>query len=131
MTPLRHDYFVPVPVRGGRGGGPFVSPLQPAPRTAVLVPWFRSSGQIRVFDGGWSGAAANFAPEAIAGTLDQLETLAGSAAPTHAVIVLGRTHGPRLLEAARDRLWQAYRVPVFEQIIGRSGRLLAAECEAH
>jgi hypothetical protein len=28
-------------------------------------------------------------------------------------------------------LWQAYRVPVFEQIIGRSGRLLAAECEAH
>ncbi len=110
---------------------PFISPLQPAPRTAVLVPWFPSAGSIRVFDCGWCSAAANFAPEAIAGTLDQLETLAGSAAPTHAVIVVGRLRSPRLLEEERERLWQAYRVPVFEQIIGRSGRLLAVECEAH
>jgi hypothetical protein len=28
-------------------------------------------------------------------------------------------------------LWQAFRVPVFEQIIGRAGELLAAECDAH
>ena len=34
-------------------------------------------------------------------------------------------------EADRDTLWAAFRVPVFEQVIGRSGKRLAAECEAH
>jgi hypothetical protein len=37
-----------------------------------------------------------------------------------------------LLSAAeRERLWRAFRVPIFEQIIGPDGELLAAECEAH
>ena len=31
----------------------------------------------------------------------------------------------------RERLWRAFRVPIFEQIIGPRGKLLAAECEAH
>ena len=38
---------------------------------------------------------------------------------------------PRLSEADRDILWDAFRVPVFEQVIGKSGKRLAAECEAH
>jgi len=99
---------------------PFISPLDPTPRTAVLVPWFRSSR-----------AAQPISAQAIAGTLEQLLALAGTAAPTHAVIVVGRAHNPRLGESDRDRLWQAFRVPVFEQIIGRTGELLAAECDAH
>ena len=33
--------------------------------------------------------------------------------------------------AERERLWRAFRVPVFEQIIAPDGELLAAECEAH
>jgi len=37
----------------------------------------------------------------------------------------------RLTDADRDWLWSAFRVPVFEQIIGESGELLATECEAH
>jgi hypothetical protein len=36
-----------------------------------------------------------------------------------------------LSEADRDTLWAAFRVPVFEQVIGKSGKRLAAECEAH
>jgi hypothetical protein len=31
----------------------------------------------------------------------------------------------------REALWRAFHVPVFEQIIGARGQLLAAECEAH
>jgi len=99
---------------------PFISPLDPAPQTAVLVPWFRSSR-----------AAQSGTAQAIAGTLEQLLALAGTAEPTHALIVLGRRHHPRLRESDRDQLWQAFRVPVFEQIIGRAGELLAAECDAH
>jgi hypothetical protein len=60
---------------------------------------------------------------------------------THALIILTR---PGLLPAGvllkndtlltmeqRQQLWRAFRVPVFEQIIGENGALLAAECEAH
>ncbi len=36
-----------------------------------------------------------------------------------------------LSAADRERLWRAFRVPLFEQVIGPRGELLAAECEAH
>ena len=36
-----------------------------------------------------------------------------------------------MTDADRESLWWAFRVPVFEQVIGKSGKLLAAECEAH
>jgi hypothetical protein len=72
-------------------------------------------------------------PGSIAGTFEQLTAIAGSGATflTHSVIVLWRPEQPRLTEACRDTLWAAFRVPVFEQVIGKSGELLAAECEAH
>jgi hypothetical protein len=36
-----------------------------------------------------------------------------------------------LTAADRDQLWRAFRVPIFEQIIGTHGERLAADCEAH
>jgi len=117
--------------------GTFVYPISPVPRTAVLVPWFRAarllSGAVRVFPDGWNPEAAAFAPAAVAGTLEQIRALAQEQIPslTHALIVLARFGGRRLTEHDRERLWQDFRLPVFEQIIGPSGDLLAAECEAH
>jgi hypothetical protein len=110
-----------------------VYPIQPPPKTAILVPWFRSSGVLRVFRDGWTEEAAAFAPCAIAGTFAQLDTLTGMRIPSlsHAVIALTRPGEPRLTESDRNRFWFAFRVPVFEQIIGERGELLAAECEAH
>jgi hypothetical protein len=115
----------------------FVYPISPAPRTAVLAPWFRAArltaGTVRVFQDGWNQEAAGFAPAAVAGTLEQICALAQIQIPslTHALIVLARPSGRRLTENDRERLWQDFRLPVFEQIIGPSGELLAAECEAH
>ena len=112
-------------------------PVHPAPRTAVLVPWFHESvltnRPVRVFPNGWSVDAEAFAPAAVAGTLDQLTALAHDGVPslTHSVIVLSRPEQQRMSDADREVLWWAFRVPVFEQIIGKSGKLLAAECEAH
>jgi len=120
----------------------FQYPIEPAPRTAVLVNWF-SSGRfgrgfltaqsIRVFRNGWGPDAARFAPAAIAGTWEQFRSLDRASIPslTHAVVVLWRSGQQRLAEADRDHLWNIFRVPVFEQVIGKSGELLAAECEAH
>ena len=86
-----------------------------------------------MFREGWGEEALNFAPEAIAAPLGQLDQLVRTHIPSlrRAVIVLGRHGDPRLPEADRERLWQAFRVPIFEQIIGRDGKLLATECEAH
>ena len=117
--------------------GTFVYPISPVPRTAVLVPWFRSSrrlaGPVRLFPDGWKPEAAAFAPAAVAGTVEQIRALAQVriSSLTHALIVLARPGGARLTENDRERLWQDFRLPVFEQIIGSSGDLLAAECEAH
>jgi hypothetical protein len=115
----------------------FVYPVHPAPRTAILVPWFHENAfeirPLRVFRQGWNEDAAAFAPAAVAGTFEQLKELAPDGIPslTHSVIVLWRAGEPRLSEADRDTLWAAFRVPVFEQVIGKSGKRLAAECEAH
>jgi hypothetical protein len=115
----------------------FVYPIPPAPRTAVLVPWFRVArllaGPVRVFPEGWNQEAAAFAPAAVAGTFEQIRALAQIQIPslTHVLIVLARPGGRRLSERDRAGLWQDFRLPVFEQIIGLSGGLLAAECEAH
>ena len=126
----------------------FQYPIPPAPRTAVLVSWFdkdrgndRSNARrdkqkgksVRVFTDGWGGEAAAFEPAAIAGTFEQICALDRQMAPslTHALVVLGRPGGERLTEENRDRLWRVFGVPIFEQVIGKAGELLAAECEAH
>ncbi|MEP6961801.1 MAG: hypothetical protein ABI995_06980 [Acidobacteriota bacterium] len=119
----------------------FRYPIGSAPRTAILIPWFRqpsawglrSKDPVRVFAGGWTAEVAAFSPAALVGTREQLLSLIAGSSPTltHASIVVSRLGELLLTTADRDRLWRAFRVPIFEQIVGPSGELLAAECEAH
>jgi len=117
----------------------FRYPMDPAPRTAVLAACFRQprlrpNYPVRVFPRGWSEEVSAFAPAAIAAPREQLLGLAAAERPpafTHAVIALESPGDPMLSAAERQRLWRTFRVPVFEQIIGPDGELLAAECEAH
>lgn len=121
-------------LRVSRPKAAFVYPVPPAPRTAILVPWFQAGSHsgIRVFHDGWSAAAA-YRPAAIAGTWRQMEPLLGHniESLTHALIVLARSGDALLTMAQRQQLWRTFRVPVFEQIIGGNGARLAGECEAH
>jgi hypothetical protein len=97
-------------------------------------PRLRPNYPVRVFPQGWSEEVAAFAPAAIAAHREKLLGLAAADRPpvvTHAVIALESPGDPMLSVAERQRLWRAFRVPVFEQIIGPDGELLAAECEAH
>jgi hypothetical protein len=123
----------------------FRYPVRPVPRTAVLVPWFKERwfpalrarverrAPVATFRQGWGREAARFQPAAIAGTFGQICAIDPAAVPslTHAIVILWRPGQPRLSAADHDRLWMAFRVPVFEQIIGASGETLASECEAH
>ena len=101
------------------------------PRVAVLAPMFRESTQVRVFPNGWTSQAEAFHPQAIAAPLPLLESLRGIAEPEHALIVFLFPWEPRVPEPSRDRLWRAFGVPIFEQVISERGELLATECEAH
>jgi hypothetical protein len=110
---------------------PFVYPIPPAPRTAVLMAGFRSCDPVRVFPDGWTEEVKQFAPQAVAGSLRQLEALTGRASPSHAVIVMRKEYELGLSDANRTALWKAFRVPAFEQIVAGDGSLVAIECEAH
>jgi hypothetical protein len=114
------------------GNVSFLYPIPPAPRTAVLIPGFRSRGAVRVFADGWSAEVAGFEPQAIAGTLAQMEAIAATEIPvSHALIIVGHWGDERVMAADRQKLWTRFGVPVFEQMVGEDGRLLASECEAH
>ena len=110
----------------------FVHPLDPAPRTAILVPGFQSTRSLRVFPNGWDEAARKFNPAAVAGTFEQVADLAdGGVQLTHAVICLSWDKKEFLTPRQRTYLWSAFGVPVFEQYLDRQNILLAYECDAH
>ena len=117
-----------------RGPGPranFVHPLDPAPRTAILVPGFRESKTIRVFPNGWCPECERFTPESVAGTFLHLRELAKrNVELTHTVIVLSWSLN-EMLEGQRDFLWRAFGVPVYQQVLRRNNTLRAYECDAH
>ena len=113
-------------------GAAFVHPLQPAPRTAILVAGFHESRLIRTFPGGWTEEAQRFRPTALAAPLNVFHKLAGERIELrHASIVFSYHVHERLSDPDRDWLWRAFGVPVYEQILGPANNLLAAECDAH
>lgn len=111
---------------------PFVHPIDPAPRTAILAPGFQEAKNARVFAQGWNERAARFQPTAVAGPIGQLRRLANAAVRLeHAVIALTYPDDPGLSPEDREMLWRELGVPVFEQYLDRKNRLLAMECDAH
>lgn len=94
--------------------------------------------RVEAVPNGWR-CRLGFRPEAIAGPFNALKRLAcdvrsgrASVAPTvRRVIVHSRVDRELLRETEREFLWQALELPVFEQVRGFDGELLAWECEAH
>lgn len=120
------------PLRSRKAAASFVHPLDPAPRTAILLPGFQPARSIRIFPGGWDHAARKYAPASVAGTFNQLASLAEEGIQlTHAVICLSWKREALLTARQRAFLWNAFGVPVFEQYLGPGNVLLAFECNAH
>lgn len=112
----------------------------PAPsRIAVLDSGFAMERNTREFTLDDLPAMHQWAPEAIVAPLDKMLTLADQrlhgvadlASLRVALIVLTDIDGDTLADDYRELLWQAFQVPVFEQLRGRDGVILARECEVH
>ncbi len=113
-------------------GAAFVHPLAPAPKTIVLAAGFENTRTIRVFPKGWDDDSARLGACSVAAAIEDLLRLAANGIRLqHAAIVLTRGPHSGLSERDRDRLWDAFGVPVFEQCLGVDNELLAMECEAH
>ena len=113
-------------------GALFISPMDPAPRTAILAPGFRHTRLVRVFPQGWNEKAKRFNPACIAGRLEQLLAVAHDGWPVEqAVVVFTYAGGEELTPSNRESLWDTFGVPVFEQYLNARNRLLATECDAH
>lgn len=121
-----------VRIRRPSKGAPFIHPIDPAPRTAILAPGFRETRLVHTFPQGWNERSRRFNPASVAGPLDKLQAMARDPWPIEqAVVVFSYAGAAGLSEDDRELLWNAFGVPVFEQYLSPKNRLLASECDAH
>ncbi len=81
----------------------------------------------------------HWAPEAIVAPLEtalsladrKTRMLADLSSLRIALVILTETGGERLAYDYRELLWQAFGVPIFEQLRDREGAVIARECEVH
>jgi len=111
---------------------PFIHPMNPAPRTAILAPGFRAGRNMRVFEHGWCPRASRFQPLSIAAPLAELRRLANiDLRLEHSVIAFTYEGDGGLSLEDRELFWRAFDVPIYEQYLDQNNRLLAFECDAH
>jgi hypothetical protein len=121
-----------VRIRRPLTGAPFIHPMDPAPRTAILARGFQETSTVRVFPYGWNDRAERFRPTSVAGAPEQLRKLTlKNIRLDHAVIAFTYEGQSGISHEDRELFWNAFGVPVFEQILGLRNELLAMECDAH
>lgn len=117
----------------------FRFPLSGPLRIALLEPGFHVDPNLREFavdDVVWMHS---WAPDALVAPLDLALSLADRKARGFfdlpslrtAIVALTSLDDSPLADHHRDLLWQAFGVPVFEQLRGWDGAIFARECEVH
>ena len=118
---------------------PFHFPLPSSARTALLEGGFLPHRDRREFAVADMAGLLRYAPEALVLPLGLALSLADQkqrgllALPslTMALVVLTSLGDSPLEDHHRELLWRAFRVPVFEQLRGWDGAIVARECEVH
>ncbi len=113
-------------------------PLDPLPRTLVLGQALQMEPNVRSLLHWTVKQIESARPQALAGPLRDLIEVASLRelgilklrSLSFPLVVITRDGEARLSEADHERLWRLFRLPVFEQVRDRNGRLLAWECEA-
>lgn len=130
----------PPPLRRGRMTlQPLQFPLNFGGRIALLEGGFHPSRNVREFAAVDLGALVRYEPEALVCPLDvalsladlKLRGLFALPSLSMALVVLTRLDDSPLADHHRDLLWKAFLVPVFEQVRGWDGTVIARECEVH
>ncbi len=117
----------------------FRFPLSGTGRIALLEPGFHADRNMREFDPDDVVWIHSYAPEALVAPLDPALSLADRktrglfALPSlrTAIVVLTSLDDSPLADRHRDLLWRAFGVPIFEQLRGWDGTIIARECEVH
>jgi hypothetical protein len=120
-------------------GEPLRFPIPFAGRIALLDRTLPSEVAVRRFDPADLRSLADFAPEALVAPLDialsladrRVRGLSDLSDLTVAVVVLTTIEDSPLEDHHRDLMWHAFKVPVFEQLRGDDGGIVARECEVH
>jgi hypothetical protein len=108
-------------------------------RTALLDAHFRPSPNIRAFSPDEMMLLGAWAPEALVLPLGLALSLADQKqrgrfdlpSLNTAIIVLTSIDDSPLAAHYHDLLWSAFGVPIFEQLRGADGTVIARECEVH
>jgi len=115
-------------------------PLPVPSRLAVIDAEFHVAAHMRAFDSSDIRGLVGYAPEAMALPLDAALSLADRklrgllelSSLKFAIVVFSSVDLNGSFEAHhRDLLWKAFGLPVFEQLRGGNGKVIARECEVH
>lgn len=117
---------------------PLQFPIRPTPRIAVVASGFSLERNAQEFSAADLAAVYAWSPDAIVAPLEVALTLAdrqlqglADLPDLRCLVVLTDFDGEALSEAHRELLWQAFGAPVFEQLRGPDGAVMARECEVH
>jgi hypothetical protein len=115
-------------------------PLPVPSRLAVIDAEFRLASNMRAFDSSDIPGLVSYAPDAMALPLNIALLLAESKLAGSfelpslklTIVVFSSVASHGAFETHhRDLLWKAFGLPVFEQLRGADGRVIARECEVH
>ncbi len=114
-------------------------PLSGPVRIALLDGKFRADRNMREFGAADIAWLRSYAPEALVAPLDVALSLADRKrrglidlpSLKTAIVTLTSFETSPLADSDRDVLWRAFGVPVFEQMRGWDGAIIARECEIH
>jgi hypothetical protein len=117
----------------------FTFPLSGPVRVALLEEGFRTDANVRTCSPYDMAGLRSYAPEALVAPLDLALSLADRKrrgmldlpSVCTAIVVLTSCEDSPLIDDYRDLLWRAWGVPVFEQLRGADGTVIARECEVH
>lgn len=119
------------PRAGVRSANELRYPLSPMPRIAVLVDGFRPTKKVRIFADFDLAEIVALDQETVAGTISMMQKLARTGKVLrYPPIVFSSIREGCVTEADRNLFWKSLGVPVFEQLLGLDGEVLAEECEA-
>ncbi|MGQ9634329.1 MAG: hypothetical protein ACUVXB_08785 [Bryobacteraceae bacterium] len=114
-------------------------PVPPPSRTAVLMEGFREGWRTRFFGPQDFGRLRKYAPDALAGPVSALRTLAERIPSRicwnpklrHSLMAMLVFPQTGVTAETRELLWRVFEVPLYAQILSPSRNLLAWECQAH
>jgi len=127
------------PAREGKVVEPLRFPLRSPGRIALLDSAFQTKDGVQKFASSDIVWLRQYAPEAIVCPLavalwladQKMRGLLELPSLNTAIIVITSFEDSPLEDHHRDLLWRAFRLPVFEQLRGPDGKVLARECEVH